>query len=152
MDETSLSHIRALLEPVLTARGMELVELAIRPQGGQQLIRCLVDKVGGVTIQQCAETNRCIGEALEGSTLMPKSYTVEVSSPGLDRPLATKRDFERALGENLRVDTNMKDGRTREYRGMLLAVQPEAIVLKLTAGTVTVPLADIRTAKKAIRW
>ena len=84
MDETSLSHIRALLEPVLTERGMELVELAVRPQGGQQLVRCLVDKVGGVTIQQCAEANRRIGEALEGSTLMAGSYTVETVTKQLD--------------------------------------------------------------------
>ena len=151
-DDPRLADIQTLVEPILSERHMELVELTCRPQGGQQLIRLLVDKVGGVTIQQCAQVNRRIGEALETAHLLEHSYTVEVSSPGLDRPLAAKRDFERALGEELVVDMSLEDGRLKPLRGMLLAVQHEAIVLKTSSENITIPFSQIRAAKKALRW
>ena len=151
-NETLVADIQALVEPILADRSLELVEVTCRPQGRQQLVRLLVDKVSGVTIQQCVQVNQRIGEALEAAHLIEGSYTVEVSSPGLDRPLVTKRDFERALGEELRVGVAQPEGRVTELDGRLLAVQHEAIVLKTHAGNVTVPFGDIRGAKKAIRW
>ena len=146
------SAIQALVEPILAERAMELVELTCRPQGGMLHIRLLVDQVGGVTIRACAQANHVISQALEAANLIVGSYAVEVSSPGLDRPLVNRRDFERAIGEDLRVDIRIEDGRSRELQGMLLAVQPEAIVLKTSSGNVTLPLAEIRAAKKAVRW
>ena len=144
--------IRALVEPILAEREMELVELTVRPQGRQQLIRLLVDRVGGVTIQQCAKVNQHIGMALEEANVVEGSYTVEVSSPGLDRPLVSMRDFERAVGEDVVLQVVSSDGKLRESRGMLLAVQPDAIVLQMVAGNVTIPLSTIKEANKAIRW
>jgi ribosome maturation factor RimP len=153
MDDGRLAELQALIEPILAERSLELVELTQRPQGGQQLIRLLVDGVGGVTIQQCAQVNRRLGEALEQANLIEGRYTVEVSSPGLDRPLVAKRDFERAIGEELVVVAESPERRIAELRGMLLAVQHEAVVLKTAAaGNVTVPFGQIRIAKKAMRW
>jgi len=152
MDDPRLTQIRALIEPILVDREMELVELTCRPYGRQVHVRLLVDRVGGVTIQQCARVNQLIGQALESANLIEESYTVEVSSPGLDRPLVSKRDFERAIGEDLQVHLGREDVRMQELDGMLLAVQPEAIVLKTTSGNITVPFAEIRAAKKALRW
>ena len=152
MDEALTVQVQALVEPILAEQGMELVELTCRPQSGQQLVRLLVDKVGGVTIQQCARVNQVVGQALEAANLIEASYMVEVSSPGLDRPLASKRDFERALGEDVVVELSVGEGRTKQLQGMLLAVQHEAIVLKMPAGNVTAPFAEIRAAKKAIQW
>lgn len=150
--ESLLTGIQAVVEPILAERELELVELTCRPQGRQQVVRLLVDKVGGITIQQCATVNQRISNALEAANLIEGSYTVEVSSPGLDRPLVTKRDFERALGEDVQVAAAGPEGRVREVGGMLLAVQHEAVVLKTPQGNVTVPFAEIRGAKKAIRW
>ena len=131
---------------------MELVELTCRPQGHQVLVRLLVDQPGSVTLQRCATINQRVSGALEAANLFEGSYTVEVSSPGLDRPLTTKRDFERALGEDVRLELSADDGRTKELQGVMLAVQPEAIVVKTPAGNVTVSLAQIRLAKKTVRW
>jgi len=89
---------------------------------------------------------------LESSNLIEGSYTIEVSSPGLDRSLISKRDFERAIGEDLQVTVKTTDGRFKDMQGMLLAVQPEAVVVKTTSGNVTVPMAQIQAAKKALRW
>lgn len=152
MDDPRIPQIQALIEPILAVQQIELVELICRPQGGQLLVRLLVDRVGGVTIQHCAQLNQRIGQALDATGVIQGSYVIEVSSPGLDRPLATKRDFERALGEELRMDLKTQDGRTSELQGMLLAVQTEAIVVKTGAGNLTVPMAQILRAKKALRW
>ena len=152
MDDSRLRQIQALVAPILEERQMESVEFTCRPQSGQLMIRLLVDRVGGVTIQQCAQANQQIRNAIEASGIVPEEYTIEVSSPGLDRPLMTKRDFERAIGEDLKLDIRIDDGRFKELSGMLLAVQPEAVVVKTLQGNVTVAMTEIRVAKKALRW
>ncbi len=151
MDAGPLQTIQAVVEPILADREIELVELTCRSQGGAVAIRLLVDGVGGVTLQQCAQANQLIGQALEASDAIEGSYTIEVSSPGLDRPLTTTRDFERAIGEQ--VELQLGPGApSGQLQGMVLAVQAEAIVVKTPAGNVTVPRSQIRIAKKAIRW
>ena len=152
MDETRLTAIQALIEPVVAEQEVELVELTCRPQGRQVLVRLLVDKPGGITIARCGRINQRVSAALETANLIEESYTVEVSSPGLDRPLAAKRDFERAIGEEVWLDVRIGEGRFRETRGVVLAVQPEAVVLKTHAGNVTIPFSEIRIAKKALKW
>ncbi len=152
MDDPRQAAIRALVEPIFAEHEAELVEFTCRPQGRQLHVCLLVDKVGGVQIQQCAVINRQVNQALETANLIEASYTVEVSSPGLDRPLGTKRDFERTIGEDLKLDICIEDGRFKELQGMLLAVQPDAVVLKTLSGNLTVPFTQIRTAKKALKW
>ena len=152
MDAELFAQIQALAGPILAEADMELVELTVRPQGGQRLIRLLVDAVGGVTLQRCGQANRRISEALDAAGLVDGSYTMEVSSPGLDRPLVSQRDFERALGEDLDLTLQDREGRSSQLQGMLLAVQPEALVVKTPGGNLTVPLAQVRAAKKALRW
>lgn len=152
MDDPRASAIQAIIEPILADHRMELVEFTCRPSGRQLQVRVLVDRVGGVTIQQCARANQAIGEALDAANVIEESYTVEVSSPGLDRPLARKHDFERAIGEEVRLEAQVEAGRTATYTGMVLAVQHEAVVLKTSGGNVTVPFDRIRHAQKALRW
>ena len=153
MDDPRTASIQALVEPLLADRQLELVELTCRPQSGRFLIRVLVDKVGGVTIADCARTNQILGTALEQSGVMADdSYLLEVSSPGLDRPLLSRRDYERALGEELKLTLRGENGGFKETQGMLLAVQSEAVVLKTVAGNVTLSMTQIQSAKKIIRF
>lgn len=151
MDESLTASIQALAEPILADQQSELVELTCRPQGGVLLVRLLVDKAGGVTVQDCARMNQLIGQALEQVGLIERSYTLEVSSPGLDRPLVSHRDFERNVGEDLRLFVRMADGKVRESCGQLLAMQPEAVVLKTPSGNITISLTDVQSAKRVIR-
>lgn len=150
MDDSRVGTIRALAEPILQERQAELVELTVHRHGGQFLIKMLVDKVGGVTIQDCARLNQRLGQALESSDLLTERYTLEVSSPGLDRPLVAKRDFERALGEDVELDVNDPSRGAMQTSGKLLAVQADAIVLITPSGNVTIPFAQIRRAVKAV--
>ena len=144
--------IQALTGSVLAEAGIEVVELTCRLASGQMLVRFLVDKPGGVMLSTCASVNRRVTAALEQANVIEGPYTVEVSSPGLDRPLTTIRDFERALGEEVRLELVPENGRSQELHGIVLAVQPDAVVMKTPAGNVTMPLAHIRVGKKAFKW
>lgn len=147
-----LEAIRELAEPILVQQEAELIELTCRPRGGVLVIGFLVDKVGRVTLQECARMNQLIGQALDASGLLDQSYTLEVSSPGLDRPLVTPRDYARVVGEEVTLLLRTAAGAVRESQGQLLAVQPEAIVLKTDAGNVTISLRDIHSATKVIHF
>ena len=147
-----MTGIEDLVQPILAQRDVELVELSCLPRGGGWLVRLLVDRIGGITLAQCAQLNHLIGSLLETSSLIEGSFALEVSSPGLDRPLIRPRDFERAVGEDLQVDVRVAEGRVETLHGMLLAVQPSAIVLKMSTGNHTVPFEQIQLAKKRLRW
>jgi ribosome maturation factor RimP len=152
MDEALTTAIRRLVEPILEEHEIELVELACWPQGGELRVRLLVDRVGGVTMQDCTRLNQRIDRVLQGSNLSHQRYLLEVSSPGLDRPLVTVRDYARAVGEPLCVVIRREEGRFQEVRGQLLSVEPEAVFLKTSAGTLTIPLIQIQSAKRVIRF
>ena len=151
MDDVARNTIRTISEPILAAGSAELVELTLHRHGRQLMVRLLVDKVGGVTIQDCARFNQLISQALDSADVMDEPYTLEVSSPGLDRPLTSKRDFERAIGEELELELVEPVRESKQVTGRLLAVQHEAIVVTTRSGNVTIPLTQIRSATKAIR-
>src|SRR3989338_7025429 len=123
MDNAQAAAIEQIIKPIVSESRIELVELTCRAHAGKLLIRLLVDKPGGVTIAQCARVNQRVSQALDEANLISESYTVEVSSPGLDRPLVSKRDFERALGEMICLELASEDGRFRDMDGVVLAVQ-----------------------------
>ena len=152
MDDPRVGAIRQVAEPILAAASAEVVELSCHRHSGQLVVRFLVDKVGGVTIQDCARLNQRIGEALDAANCLGDSYTLEVSSPGLDRPLVSRRDFERALGEPIECELHTAVRGSTRLHGTLLAVQEAALVVITPSGNVTVPLAEIQRATKAVRW
>ncbi len=149
-NNVTLAAVEDLAAPILDQAGAELVELTCHVYQGVLTLRLLVDKVGGVTIQECAGLNQRIGEVLETSGAIQASYTLEVSSPGLDRPLVSRRDFERAIGEDLQVWIR-EEKAPQQADGQLLSVQADAIVLRTQDGNLTVALSDIHKAKKAIK-
>ena len=151
MDETLHQAIRDMIEPIVAEQSAELVELSSHRYGRQLIVRLLVDKVGGVAVKDCARLNQLIGQALDASPLLQEPFTLEVSSPGLDRPIVSRRDFERAIGEELDVHLRQPLEGAGDLHGMLLAVQHEAIVLTTRAGNVTVPMTQVRSASKTIR-
>jgi len=122
--------------------GVDLVERDLFGAGKRKILRIFIDKDGGVDVEDCARVSRCLSEELdkeENSGIIEGAYTIEVSSPGLDRPLKTKRDFERNLGKKLRVEC---DGKT--IKGILKSVGETSITLD--AGT-RIQTGEILTAK-----
>ena len=148
--DTFLPQVKALAEPLLTRQSAELVECTLRREGYRIVVRFLVETVPGVTLDQCAILNRQIGAALEAANLFEEPYLLEVASPGLDRPLATLRDYERTLGDRITV-TSQENGRTVTQTGRLMHADDQVLLLEVSAGTrVTIPRAFVKVSKRVV--
>jgi len=152
MDTTAIANqVRNLIEPLLTSRRVELVELTCHYGGGRLVLRCLMDTVRGITLDELSNLNRAIGALLDEHEVVSEHYLLEVSSPGLDRPLKRWTDFDRVIGRRLRVVRAVQPGSSQEHRGELLSVNEEAIVLRLDSGDkLQIPLSEITYAVQEI--
>jgi len=103
-----IDKARQLIEPVIAERGLELVDLELGLEGRSRVFRVFIDKEEGVTLDDCVEVSRDIDPILDVEDLIPSAYRLEVSSPGLDRPLRTPSDFQRFQGERVKVKTKEK--------------------------------------------
>jgi ribosome maturation factor RimP len=95
--------LKEKLLPLIEEENLELVDLEFSPGGPKSLLRIYVDKPAGVTIDNCANLSRKVSDFLDMEDLVPYRYNLEVSSPGLDRPLIKKEDFIRKIGEKIKV-------------------------------------------------
>ncbi len=128
MDTASLTYrerIERLIEPLIAAEHMELVELDCLKMKSRWLVRIYIDKEGGVTLDDCSEVSHQVGDLLDVHGIPPGPYTLEVSSPGLDRPLTKDKDFEKYLGHRVRVRTREKVEGARNFHGKLLDFREE---------------------------
>ncbi len=132
-----------LLEPAIEALGYELVELEFPPH----LLRIYIDREGGVTVDDCEAVSRQVSAVLDVEDPIPGAYTLEVSSPGLDRPLRKEADFVRFAGEQVKLELALpKDGR-RRYTGTLKRCEAGEVTVEVDGVEHTLPLADIGKAR-----
>ena len=152
MDQTEiLNRVRELIRPLLAGRGVELVELTCHPGGGRLTLRFLVDTARGMTLDELSGLNRSIGAVMEEHDVIPDGYLLEVSSPGLDRPLKTAADFERVIGRRVKVTTSAPVADRQEHRGEVLGVNEEAVMLRLDSGEkLPIPFLQIHHAVQEI--
>ncbi|NJC86934.1 MAG: ribosome maturation factor RimP [Desulfuromonas sp.] len=154
-----LSKIEQLILPILSGYGLELADLELKGEGRGQILRIFIDKPGGVTLDDCAEVSREVGALFEVEDPIAAAYTLEVSSPGLDRPLKKARDFERHTGQLVKIKTTAlvdPDGRghsRKTFVGELLGLEGDRVRLRQTdrrGGEVLIALADIAKANLEI--
>ena len=122
MADNSITYrekIRQLIEPVIESEGMEIVDLECLKMKFRWLVRIYIDKEGGVTIDDCSEISKQAGDILDVYDVLPGSYTLEVSSPGLDRPLTRDKDFIKYRGSAVRIKTGEKLDGVKNFHGIL---------------------------------
>ena len=135
-----------MLEPTLLSLGYELVDIDLRI-GQNGLLRLYIDHDPPVTLTDCEHVSEQIGAFLDVEDPLPGHYTLEVSSPGLDRRLRTATHFERFVGERVRIElSHMRDGR-RRYMGELHGVEGERIALVVDGATLEFDLRDVAQAR-----
>ncbi|RMG31220.1 MAG: ribosome maturation factor RimP [Gammaproteobacteria bacterium] len=143
-----LERLKALLAPAARVAGCELLGVEFLPAGARSILRLYIDRPGGVTLDDCEAVSYQVSGILDVEDPIPGHYVLEVSSPGLDRPLFTPADYERFAGR--RVDVRMQcpvAGRKR-FRGTLQGHEAGRIRLLLDDGrTVELPLADVHRAR-----
>jgi ribosome maturation factor RimP len=139
-------QVEEVAESLVVSEGMELVDLEYRREGRRWMLRLFIDKEGGVTIDDCARISRELGDLLDVKDVIPQSYVLEVSSPGLNRRIRKKEDFSRFVGQKVQLWlASPKDGR-RKILGYLVGVEGEEVVVTATEGRFSVPLQDIAKA------
>lgn len=149
MDRSAVTRrVWELAEPLALAAGLDLVDVQFRPESGRVVLRLLIDRPeGGVTLDELARVSRELGDVLDAHDAVPGRYSLECSSPGLNRPLLREAHFRRAAGQRVRVQTRVPVADRRHFRGTLDGVTAEGITLTdAGAGTVTIPFATIDKA------
>ena len=141
-----MAAAREAAEPVINELGFELVDLEYLASRGSWILRIYIDKEGGVTLDDCALVSREIGDLLDIRELIGHKYVLEVSSPGLDRPLTREKDFIKALGKKIKVRTDEPFGGARNMTGILKEFKDKALTLELERGSVSIPLECVEKA------
>ncbi|PLX98528.1 MAG: ribosome maturation factor [Desulfuromonas sp.] len=155
MKRSLVDELLDLIEPVLEDMAYELVDLEFKQEGPEWFLRIFIDKDGGVGLDDCASVSREIGALLEVEDIIEPAYRLEVSSPGLDRPLKKPQDFERFAEHRVKVKTiNLVDPDGRGYErktftGILQGVHDGRIRIEQTdkkGGEVEIALTEIGEA------
>ena len=135
----------------LTSQGLELVEFIYRHEGRGLSLRVLADRpLGGITLEECAALNREIGSVLDDMQILRENYLLEVSSPGLDRPLKTGNDFLRCLNKFVHLFFSEPIDGKLELEGMISRVSDESVYINRVGIVIEVPLTKITKAKQII--
>jgi ribosome maturation factor RimP len=144
--------LRALAAPLAAERGLDLVDVEIKGAGGRRLVRVIVDRKGGVELADCSEVSKRLSEVLDSEDPIDGRYSLEVTSPGVDRPLTDAAAFDRVEGRLVEVQRTAADGRTSQVRGTVRAAQELQVVLEVDGAEVRIPYREIATAKQALPW
>ena len=145
-----LAAIEAMIAPTLDAMGYALVRLRFTGGGGRQTLQVMAERNdgAGMTVDDCAELSRTISALLDVEDPLPGAYLLEVSSPGIDRPLVRPADYERFAGHEAAIETARPVAGRKRFRGRLGGLLDSGVRLELPEGeAVVVPLADIQRAK-----
>ena len=142
-------RLMVLVQPVIEGLGYELWDLEYAPGRGDGLVRVYIDATAAVTLDDCERVSRAVSGVLDESDPVPGHYTLEVSSPGLERTLRTAGQFARFVGENVYVELAQPlDGR-RRYKGPLRAAGGETVEVEVDGRRRVLPIAGIRKAHLA---
>jgi len=145
--------ISSAVIPVIEEEEAELIDLEIKGGPANRIFRFFVDKGNGITVDECAKINRKIYSLIDKEGLAdPDSYRVEVSSPGLDRPLREKKDFLRNRGKKISVVFRDDEGKKQKIEGFLEDVTDVGIRVLSKKDSLTIPYGIILKARRAIEW
>jgi ribosome maturation factor RimP len=139
-------QVSELIEPILNELRFELIDVEYLSDRGRWVLRIYINKDGGITLDDCAKVSGELGDLIDIKNIIEHEYVLEVSSPGLNRPLKKEADFIRVIGKKIRLRTRMPvDGR-RNFRGVLKDFKEKKLALDSEGGLVTLAWSDIEKA------
>lgn len=142
----TIEKIEGILVPILEDRGLALFDVEFHPTGKRWLLRIYIDRKPSVTIDDCEYVSRELSRVLDVDDVIDHPYTLEVSSPGLTRPLKKKEDFARSRGRKCRIVTRTEIGGKREFEGVIADVIGDDVVVQEKIGMFTIPICAIKKA------
>ena len=147
----------ALVRPVIEQAGFEFVELATTREHGRKVLRVVVDRPGGVDLDALSQLSATVSRHLDQEGYEDGPYGLEVSSPGIERPLKRPEHFARSVGEQVKVKTTAPMAGSKTHTGTLVSADEDAIVIATADGDegtddLRVPYADIVSARTVVDW
>lgn len=140
------SQIQSITKELVEAEGLELVHVEYNSKGAAPLLRVYIDKTGGVTLGDCQRISKHLGVLLDVEDFIPQRYVLEVSSPGIERPLFNPSDYERFSGKEVRVALSEKIDNRKNFTGQIRGVAEGYVVLECQGETYRIPLDKIKRA------
>ena len=146
-------RIRLLAQQVIESQGYELVEFELKGGGKHSILRVFIDKPDGITHKDCELVSEQLGTVLDVEDLIPFSYTLEVSSPGLDRKLVKDSDYTRFEGKLAKIQTRVPLQSQKTFKGRLRGLQGDNVLLELPKGNLMeIPLDVIQESRLEFDW
>ena len=149
---TKSEQLQQLLEPVVTALDCELWGVEVLPQGKQSLLRIFIDKEDGIGVEDCERVSRQVSSLMDVEDPVSGEYTLEVSSPGSDRPLYTLAQFEAFIGENVSVKLRFPYEGRRNFKGHLKGVEASDVVVEVDNHEYLFPFDSVEKANVIPRF
>jgi ribosome maturation factor RimP len=147
MKQDTTARIVALLEPLATDHGLELVAVEIVGQAGSPIVRVYLDREGGINIDDIARANSWISDALDAEDIVKSAYTLECSSPGIERLLRKTTDWERFTGKMVVVKTTRPIEGRSTITGTIAGLEGDEALVAVDETTYRIPLDAVRTAR-----
>jgi ribosome maturation factor RimP len=135
MERAVVSEVWRLAEPVVMHEGMEIVEIEYRPEQRGRVLRFYIDREGGIGLDDLAPLSRRLSALLDVHDVVPGGYTLELSSPGINRRLRVPAHFQRYVGKRVRVRATDQHAGRRSFLGLLRAVEGDGIVVDVAEGS-----------------
>jgi ribosome maturation factor RimP len=152
MAETVSKQVEAIVLPVLEELGLELVEVQYRREQSGWVLRLIIDKHDGVSLDDCVAVSREVGQLLDIEDFIEQSYSLEVSSPGLERPLRSMADFQRFVGRKARIKTIEPIAGEHVFIGRINQTAGESIVLEVGRKELTIPFSMVAKARLEVEF
>ena len=144
---TLVTELEKTIRPAVEASGYEFVGLEFLANVGRPTVRVYIDKLNGVTIEDCQRVSGQVGAAMDVGEHLPSGYTLEVSSPGLDRPLFTYDHYVAQIGKRIAVKLKQPQDQRRHFKGQLIEVKDHALVLDVDGEQHQLLLERIQSAR-----
>lgn len=144
-----VNEVTRLIEPSLQAMGYALVRVQLSGGRDRPTLQVMAERADGaaMTVEDCTEISRAVSALLDVADPMPGPFVLEASSPGIDRPLVKPADYERFAGHEARIETRWPIGGRKRFRGTILGLAGDAVLLNQPEGQIALPLAEIERAK-----
>ena len=142
-----LTHLWELFEPVVNGMGYDLIEIEHFPNPKHGVLRLYIDKEDGITIDDCSDVSRQISALIDVEDPVRGQFNLEVSSPGMDRPLRRVKDFQQFTGSKVKLKTIMPFEGQRNFSGRLLEADEESVVIETDTEEITIPMSALDKAR-----
>lgn len=146
-----VKKIEKEIQSIVEREGVELLGVELVTEGGRRVLRVYIDSPIGISLRDCERVSRAIDPILERADLIEGRYFLEVSSPGIERPLFKRRDYERFKGELVKINTALSIEGKRNFTGKIKTTSENSVVIETDSGDVEIAFENINKAKLVVK-